>query len=104
MNAKLIFTIVFIGFFTICSGQPNKTWDKWTGITGEWIGEGSGKPGQGGGYFTFITDLDNNILVRKGHTEIAATGNNPKVIHDDLMVIYPDYSGNPSKAIYFDNE
>jgi hypothetical protein len=26
------------------------------------------------------------------------------VIHNDLMVIYPEFSGSPSKAIYFDNE
>ena len=43
-------------------------------------------------------------MVRKSHSEYPATDKKPKVIHDDLMVIYLDYSGTPSKAIYFDNE
>ncbi len=25
-------------------------------------------------------------------------------MHDDLLIIYPDFTGNPSNAIYFDNE
>lgn len=104
MKLRLIITLAIFGLSITCFGQQNTAWDKWSWLTGEWVGEGSGQPGQGGGYFTFKTDLDNNILIRKGHTEIAATGNKPKVIHDDLMIVYPDYSGNPSKAIYFDNE
>jgi hypothetical protein len=84
--------------------QQKPSWDRWSWLTGEWIGEGSGKPGDGGGTFSFKTDLDQNILVRKSHSEYPATANKPQVIHDDLMVVYPDFSGNPAKAIYFDNE
>jgi hypothetical protein len=71
---------------------------------GEWIGEGSGQPGQGGGTFSFTYDLDENIIVRKSHSEYPAAADKPAIIHDDLMVVYLDFSGNPSKAIYFDNE
>jgi len=104
MKPKLILTIVFIGILTTCFGQENTTWDKWNWLIGEWIGEGSGQPGQGGGTFSFVLELDKKILVRKSHSEYPATENKPAVIHDDLMIIYLDITGNPSKAIYFDNE
>jgi hypothetical protein len=104
MNQKLILTMVFVGFITTCFAQTNPTWEKWSWLIGEWGGEGSGQPGQGGGTFSFKTDLDQKILVRKSHSEYPATANKPKVVHDDLMVVYPDYSGSPVKAIYFDNE
>lgn len=71
---------------------------------GEWVGEGSGQTGQGAGTFSFKPDLDQKILVRKSHSEFPASANKPEIIHADLMVVYPDYSGSPNKAIYFDNE
>lgn len=80
------------------------SWDKWSWLLGEWKGEGNGQPGQGGGTFTFKYDLDKKIIERKSHSEYPASGNKPKTVHDDLMIIYTDMSGNPSKAIYFDNE
>lgn len=104
MNIRLIITITLFGLFTTCFGQQSITWGKWNWLISEWVGEGSGQPGQGGGYFTFKTDLDNNILVWKGHTEIVASENKPKVIHDDLMIIYPGISRSSTKAIFFDNE
>ena len=84
--------------------QRNTTWAKWEWLIGEWQGEGTGKPGAGTGTFSFKPDLDEKILVRKSHSEYPATPGKPEVIHDDLMIIYSDYSGTPSKAIYFDNE
>lgn len=104
MKIKPIITIALFGFFSTCFGQQNTTWIKWNWLTGEQVGEGSGQPGQGCGYFTFKTDLDNNILIRKSHSEYAAVGNRPQVIHDDLMIVYPANSGNPFNTIYFDNE
>lgn len=104
MNAKIILTIALFGILTTSFGQQNPNWDKWSWLLGEWTGEGTGQPGVGGGTFTFKTDLNKKILVRKGQTEFPATGDKPAVIHKDLMIIYPDYTGNPSKAIYFDNE
>jgi len=104
MKSRLLLTVAFFGIFTVCFGQQNSTWNKWEWLTGEWVGEGSGQPGQGGGTFSFKTELDNKILVRKSHSEYPAAGNKPEVIHDDLMIVYPDNTGNPSKAIYFDNE
>lgn len=104
MNAKIILTFALFGILTTSFGQQNPNWDKWSWLLGEWTGEGTGQPGVGGGTFTFKTDLNKKILVRKGQTEFPATGDKPAVIHKDLMIIYPDYTGNPSKAIYFDSE
>lgn len=101
---RVLLTIVFCGMIATGFSQQKPSWDQWSWLTGEWIGEGSGKPGDGGGTFSFKTDLDQNILVRKSHSEYPATANKPQVIHDDLMVVYPDFSGTPAKAIYFDNE
>jgi len=104
MKVRLLITIVLTGLITNCFGQADSNWDKWNWLMGEWIGEGNGQPGQGGGTFSFKLDLDQRILVRKSHSEYPATASKPEIIHDDLMVVYPDYSGNPGKAIYFDNE
>lgn len=104
MKTKLTLTIALFGIFTTCFGQKSSTWDKWDWLIGDWIGEGTGQPGQGGGTFSFKPDLDKKILVRKSHSEYPATENKPQVIHNDLMIVYLDNTGNPSKAIYFDNE
>ncbi len=102
---KLGLIAVFILLLsTAAFAQQSTGWDKWKWLMGEWHGEGDGKPGQGSGTFSFKPDLSEKILVRKSHSEYPATANKPEIIHDDLMIIYPDYSGAPSKAIYFDNE
>ena len=103
MKSKLILALIVTMTIT-CSAQQTTNWDKWTWLTGTWIGEGSGQPGQGGGTFSFAFDLDKNILVRKSHSEYPAAQNRPATIHDDLMIIYPATDRNASKAIYFDNE
>jgi hypothetical protein len=103
MKLKLILALLVTMTIT-CSAQQIPNWDKWTWLTGTWVGEGSGQPGQGGGTFSFAFDLDKNILVRKSHSEYTATQNRSATIHDDLMIIYPATNGNASKAIYFDYE
>lgn len=104
MKFKLILVGALLSLAFSVVAQQFSPWNKFEWLTGEWIGEGSGKPGQGGGTFSFKLDLDEKIMVRKSHSEHPATDKKPKVVHDDLMVIYLDYSGSPSKAIYFDNE
>jgi hypothetical protein len=104
MKTRFLLIIALSGLLTVSFGQKNSAWDKWNWLTGEWIGEGSGKPGKGEGSFSFKFDLDSNILIRKSHSVYPAADNSPGVIHDDLMIVYPDNSGVPSKAIYFDNE
>ena len=104
MKTKLLLIIALLGFLTTGFGQQKVTWDKWEWLKGEWTGEGSGQIGVSSGTFSFSLDLDKKILVRKSHTEFPATDKKAKEIHDDLMIVYSDNSGNPSKAIYFDNE
>ena len=104
MKTKLFLTVALVALSVVGFGQQSSLWDRWSWIVGEWYGEGSGKPGEGGGVFSFALDLDGKILVRKSHTEFPATEGKPLAIHDDLMVVYLDYTGTPSKAIYFDNE
>jgi len=104
MKTVLLLTLSLIGFFATGYGQQDSMWDKWEWLTGEWIGEGSGQPGAGGGIFSFQFELDERILVRRSHSEYPATENKPKIIHDDVMIVYPDNEGKATKAIYFDNE
>jgi hypothetical protein len=104
MKAKLLLMIALCGFMYVCSGQENSAWNKWNWLIGDWKGEGSGQPGQGSGTFSFFFDLDRNVIVRKSHSEYPATEGKPKIIHDDLMIIYHDAASGQEKSIYFDNE
>lgn len=96
--------IAFLSLTSMSFGQQDTTWQKWSWLIGDWVGEGSGKPGQGTGWFSIQPDLDGNILVRRNHSEYPAAKDKPAAIHDDLMIVYLDHSGQPGKAIYFDNE
>jgi hypothetical protein len=96
--------IALLTVTTISFGQQDTTWQKWNWLIGDWVGEGSGKPGQGGGWFSLQSDLDRKILVRKNHSEYPEAKDKPKIIHDDLMIVYLDDAGQPNKSIYFDNE
>jgi hypothetical protein len=104
MKTKLILIIFSFTSFTLCFAQQNVNWNKWSGFMGEWKGEGSGQPGKGDGTFTFAFNLDKKVIERKSHSEYPATKDKPLIIHDDLMIVYPNYTAIPSKAIYFDNE
>lgn len=104
MKTKLILAIAFFSLVSSSFAQQNPAWANWSWLIDEWKGEGSGQPGQGGGTFSFQTDLDGKIMVRKSHSEYPASGNRPAIVHNDLMTVYLDFAGNASKAIYFDNE
>jgi len=104
LKRKLIALFMVVGVSASCFGQSGATWTNFDKLIGKWVGDGAGQPGQGNGTFTFSFDLDKKILVRKGHTYFPKTDTKSEITHDDLMIIYPDYSGMPSKAIYFDNE
>ncbi len=86
-------------------GQAAKTenqWSAWQFLVGEWIGEGTGDPGQGSGGFSLQPDLQNTVLVRKNSAYYPATKDRQAFTHEDLMVIF--YENDQPKAIYFDNE
>jgi hypothetical protein len=103
-KVKLILFVLLLTGFQVVMTQSAPDWSKFQHLTGHWVGEGNGQPGQGSGGFSFQEDLGGNILVRKSHTEFPASAGRPATVHDDLMVIYPDYTGVPAKAIYWDNE
>lgn len=81
--------------------EPN--WDLFRFLLGEWVGEGTGAPGEGTGGFSFTFDLQGKILVRKNSADYPATKDKPAYSHTDLMVIYRE-ADDSIKAIYFDNE
>jgi hypothetical protein len=81
--------------------SPN--WDPWQFLLGEWVGEGGGAPGQGGGSMTFDFELQKQVLLRKNHMDFTATPERPAFAHDDLTIIFPNPAG-VLRAIYFDNE
>lgn len=78
-------------------------WRAWRYLLGEWEGGNTGDPGQGTGTFTFSFDLDENILVRRSHTVYPSTPQREAFAHDDLIIIYTEYTG-VKRAVYFDNE
>ncbi len=78
-------------------------WEAWKFLLGEWEGEHTGNPGEGTGAFSFSFDLDENILVRKSRTVFPTTPEREGYAHDDLVIIYTEYTGE-NRAIYFDNE
>jgi hypothetical protein len=78
------------------------SWDAWKPLVGEWVGEGSGKPGQGMGGFSFAFDLQDRILVRKNFAEYPAADGRPASRHEDLMVLWQTAEG--TRASYWDNE
>ena len=84
--------------------NPEKGWEKWQYLLGEWKGEGSGQPGSGAGMFSLKPKLGGSILERKGKTEMAATATQAAFVHEDVMIIYRNREGNPVRSIYFDNE
>ena len=91
---------------TICSFAQTKqsAWDKLSMLTGEWVAQGGGQPGQGEGSFSFQYDLDKKVMLRKNISEYPAAGNKPAITHRDLMIIYTSNKEDSLNAIYFDNE
>jgi len=100
MKIKILLLITILGMFSVSQAQQNDRWMNWEWLKGEWVGEGSGQTSEGKGTFSFANELDGKIMVRKSHSEYPSKN----IIHEDLMIIYSDYSGKPGNAIYFDNE
>jgi hypothetical protein len=104
-SPKILYTAILLVFSQLISGQSSvDQWKEWNYLLGEWVGEGGGQPGQNEGTFSFRTDLNGKILVRKNHTVFPAATNSPVSVHDDLLIVYPGGQENPQEAIYFDNE
>ncbi len=94
--------LIFAVCLTAVAQQP-KSCAGFNGLLGDWIGTGSGSPGEGQGGFTFKLDLQGRIMIRRNFAEYPATKERPAFRHDDLMVLYNDSSG-ARHADYWDNE
>ncbi len=104
-SLKVCFAAILLISGQLLLGQkPDNTWEKWNYLIGEWVGEGNGKPGQNEGSFSFQTDLNGKILVRKNHTVFPETPNSNTMVHDDLLIVYQANPEGAQEAIYFDNE
>ena len=82
--------------------QDPQNWGQWQFLVGDWVGEGTGQPGNGTGAFSFQLELDGRVLVRKNRADYPATKDKPAYSHQDLMVVYPRFPN--YRAVYFDNE
>jgi hypothetical protein len=94
--------VAFIARLTARQSAEPVNWDAYRFLLGEWIGEGSGDPGQGSGGFAFALDLQNTVLVRKNYANYPATKDRPAFSHSDLMIVYREKG--ITRADYFDNE
>jgi hypothetical protein len=101
----ILFSIFLISVCQFVTGQlTNSEWTKWNHLIGEWVGEGNGEPGKGNGSFSFKTDLNGKIIMRKNHTVFPESEKSKELIHDDLLIVYHQAEGAPEEALYLDNE
>ncbi len=96
--------LVALAFLPLAAQQAPAMpdWSAWKFVMGEWVGDGSGAPGEGTGGFTLAPELGGRILVRHSHAEYPATKDRPAVNHVDLLIIYQE--AGVTKGSYWDNE
>jgi hypothetical protein len=104
MKTMICAFVCLLPFLASADGADDP-WKPVRFIIGDWIGDGSGKPGEGTGEFSLKPDLGGRILVRRNHNEYPAQAGRPNgLTHDDLMIIYPAQRAGPFRAEYFDSE
>ena len=87
------------------AAQVPDAWKPFEFLVGDWVGSGSGKPGEGSGAFSLKFDLDQKILLRRNRNQIAPTTNHPEgAVHEDLMIIYQPPGNSAFRADYWDSE
>lgn len=86
----------------VVRAQNVAAWDVVRSLAGEWKGEGTGKPGEGQGGFSFTPDLQDRIITRRNWAEYPATKDRGASRHEDLMILFRD--ADQVRAVYFDNE
>jgi hypothetical protein len=84
--------------------KPDNPWALLSFLLGDWTGEGTGQPGQATGGFSFLPDLEKNVLVRKNRADYPATKDRAAFSHTDLMIVYREPGAVKLRAIYFDSE
>lgn len=105
-----VFGLLLLGVASLLAqpGKMDRGWAPLGFLIGEWVGEGSGAPGQGEGGFSFLPDQDSRILIRRNYANYAASNDKPAYSHTDLTIIYQESAETKGdtkfRAIYFDNE
>lgn len=102
IRLSIIAILFFLSTQIYSQAKEFYNWSAFKFLLGEWVGEGSGSPGEAAGEFTFSHDLQNAVLIRKSFAEYPAQNGKPAFRHDDLMIVYR--AGDSTKANYFDNE
>ena len=97
-----------VALFLILTGVPafaadSATWTPLQFLVGTWQGGGKAEDVQGKGETTFSWDLDTQVMIRRDHTEYAATDKHPAFTYEALMVIYKNPSSDQIEANFYDN-
>jgi hypothetical protein len=107
MTRHIVLCLTLVIAVVPCSARQTQAndWDTLRFLIGDWVGEGGGQPGQAsGGAFSFSSDLQGKVLIRRSYAEYPPSKDKPASRHDDLMVVHRDPAGNGIRAMYFDNE
>lgn len=97
--------LLFAGQTMLAEPPATASLDSLNFLLGKRVGEGSAETGQAGaGFCSFAPDLQGKVLMRRNHAEYPASGSRPAIVHDDVMVIYPDKTRQQLRAFYTDNE
>lgn len=107
MNKVLRVAGLLLLGFQNCSLAANvpEPWKPFQFLIGDWVGSGSGKPGQGSGEFSVKLDLNNKVLIRRNRNQLAPPASQTAgAVHEDLMIIYQLPASSQFRADYFDSE
>jgi hypothetical protein len=81
--------------------KPINRWEALQFLLGDWVGDGSGTPGDAAGAYSFHEELNGQILVRRSFADYTAQGGGR---HEDLLIVYAATPAEPLHAMYFDSE
>jgi len=100
--------VVALCLGTVAHAQQSGSTVDWSSLKfleGTWVGEGTAETGQSGsGSCSFEPGLQGKVLLRKNHSEYPAANGRPAIMHDDVMIVYPDKARHQLRAFYTDNE
>jgi hypothetical protein len=96
---------VYLGCLQAQTATPVSSFDALRFLEGTWEAKtpaGSGPAASG--TYTFRKELGGHVLARHSTSESCKAPADFNCDHGDLLYVYQDASGQPLKAIYFDNE
>ena len=107
MNLLLKATLLAFCLSLLTFGQVKQKedlgFDRIQPLLGNWVAMGETQLGTGQGGFSFRSELNGRVVVRRNFAEYL-TGMAAGTRHDDLMVIYRESGATAPRAIYFDSE